>query len=338
MDIRGLHPASPLARAIEEIIDHWALQAGVTYELTGDGALQLEAASEFEIVPRWAAFLLTFDVDYRKRRLHFLIEGQNRLYQMLGAKELADLDAAAVDRLKRKFYECIEALERREAATSINAATHALVDDVFGTAPSPTELREIASYARSFVERHKGRIDLLIERLGADIDLRASTQDIDILLAKTDGWPRDALHEVLVNYLGFPFWDVLTFPVLPWREAGEFNEIRVNRISAQDAGAVARLGAFHLKGAAFGQAAAFLSRTYRENDYLLGRLHAADRLIDIVCDAAGTGTLDQAAIAVFKRKAFLRILEVEEQHLRTCGTMFEELRAALEEEQAPPRR
>ncbi len=40
---------------------------------------------------------------------------------------------------------------------------------------------------------------------------------------------------MLVNYLGFPFWDVLTFPVTSAREIGELNEILVDRISPQDA-------------------------------------------------------------------------------------------------------
>ncbi len=133
-----------------------------------------------------------------------------------------------------------------------------------------------------------------------------------------------------MNYLGFPFWDVLTFPVLPWQEAGEFNEIRVDRISAQDATGIERLGTFRLKGAAFNQFAAFLSRAYRENDYLLGRLHAVDRLIDIVCDAAGPDAQSRAAVAALKRNAVLRILDVEEPHLPTCEKMIAELRAALE--------
>ena len=133
-----------------------------------------------------------------------------------------------------------------------------------------------------------------------------------------------------MNYLGFPFWDTLTFPVLPWREAGEFNEIRVDRISAQDATGIERLGPFRLKGTAFNQFAAFLSRPYRENDYLLGRLHAVDRLIDIVGDAAGADAQGRAAIAALKRNAILRILDVEEPHLPTCKKMIAELRAALE--------
>jgi hypothetical protein len=330
MDIRSVRPGSPFARAIAEIIDAWAIQAGATYEPTDIRSLQAEVLTDSKTASKWVAFLLAFDVDYRKRRLHFLIEGQNRLYQMLGSSGFEGLDAAAIDRLKRKFYECIEPLERREAATYLNAATRNLVEDIFRSAPSPTEVKAIAKYAQSFVTQHKDKLDLLIDHLGSDIDLKASTRDIDALLSETEAWSSGGLHEVLVNYLGFPFWDTLTFSVLPWREAGEFNEIRVDRISAQDATGIERLGPFRLKGTAFNQFAAFLSRPYRENDYLLGRLHAVDRLIDIVGDAAGVDAQGRAAIAALKRNAVLRILDVEESHLPTCKKMIAELRAALE--------
>ena len=291
MNIRGVRPGSPFSRAIAEVVDAWAIQAGVTYEPTDTRSLHAEVATDSESTSKWVEFLLAFDVDYRKRRLHFLIEGQNRLYQMLGLSGFEDLDVAAIDRLKRKFYERVEPLERLEAATSLNAATQNLVEDIFRTAPSPTEVREISKYAQSFVAQHNDKLDLLIKRLGSDIDLKASTRDIDVLLAETKGLSARGMHEVLVNYLGFPFWDTLTFPVMPWREAGEFNEIRVDRISTRDAATIEQLGSFRLKGGAFNQFAAFLSRPYRENDYLLGRLHAVDRLIGIVCDAAGPDAL-----------------------------------------------
>ena len=329
-DIRGVRPGSPFARAIAEIVDAWAIQAGVTYEPTDSRSLQAEVSTDSEIPSKWVAFLLAFDVEYRKRRLHFLIEGQNRLYQMLSSQGFEDLDAAAVDRLKRKFYECVETLERREEATSLNAATRNLVEDIFRSAPSPTEVREIATYAQSFAAQHKDQLDLLIAQLGPDIDLKSSTRDIDALLAETEGWPSGGRHEVLVNYLGFSFWDVLTFPVVPSREASEFNEIRIDRISAQDASGIERLGAFRLKGTTFNQFAAFLSRAFRENDYLLGRLHAVDRLIDIVCDAAGPDSQSRAAVAALKKNAILRILDGEKAHLPTCEKMIAELRTALE--------
>jgi patatin-related protein len=335
MEVRGVRPESPFARSIAEIMNAWAIQAGVTYESADGRSFQAETITGLDTAPRWIRFLLAFDVGYRKRRLRFLIEGQNRLTQMLGSPELEGLDAAAVDRLKRKFYECTEALERRETVASVDATACNLVEDIFRAGPSPAEVREITKYAQSFVARHKNRIDALIERLGLDIDLKASTSDIDVLLAETRDWPPAAMRELLVNYLGFPFWDVVTFPVMPWREAGEFNEVKINRISAQDAAGINRLGTFYLKGTGFNQSAAFLSRAYRENDYLLGRLHAIDRLIDIVSEAVGSESQSPAAVAALKRRGFLRILDVEEDNLPTCEPLIAELRAALAADQAP---
>jgi patatin-related protein len=329
MELRGVRPESPFARSIAEIINAWAIQAGVTYESADGRSFQAENIAGLDTAPSWIRFLLAFDVGYRKRRLRFLIEGQNRLTQMLGSPELEGLDAGAVDRLKRKFYECAEALERRETVAAVDATTCNLVEDIFRVGPSPTEVREIAKYAQAFVARHKNQIDALIERLGLDIDLKASTSDIDVLLAQTRDWPPAAMRELLVNYLGFPFWDVVTFPVMPWREAGEFNEVKINRISAQDATGINRLGTFYLKGTGFNQSAAFLSRAYRENDYLLGRLHAIDRLIDIVSEAVGSESQSPAAVAALKRRGFLRILDVEAGHLPTCEPLIAELRAAL---------
>jgi len=324
LQIRGVDPRAPFARAIAEIVDAWAACAGVTF-----APAEARAASSGNDTPGWVAFLLALDVDYRRRRLYFLIEGQNRLYQRIGAPGFESLDPGAVDGLKRWFYDCVDALERRVAAAGDDALTRRLVEEVFHTAPDPDEMKDVAAYARAFAEAHKGQLDRLVARIGETIDLQASTRDLDVMLAETDGWPRRALHEVLVNYLGFPFWDVLTLPVMPWRQAGEFNEIRVDRISGEDAAGIAQLGAFRLKGAAFNKFAAFLSRAFRENDYLLGRLHASDRLIDIVCDAAGRDALTPEEIAAHKRNAVLRILAAEEPHLPSCREMIAQMRAAL---------
>jgi patatin-related protein len=335
MEVRGVRPESPFARFIAETMDAWAIEAGVTYEPADGRSLQAETVVGLDAAPKWIRFLLAFDVGYRKRRLRFLIEGQNRLTQMLGSQELEGLEAAVVDRLKRKFYECTEALERKETTASVSATACNLVENIFRVGPSSTELREIGKYAQRFVVQHKRQISELIERLASDIGLAASTSDIDVLLAETREWPAAAMREVLVNYLGFPFWDVVTFPVMPWREAGEFNEIRIDRISAQDAVGISRLGTFLPKGTGFNQSAAFLSRAYRENDYLLGRLHAIDRLIDIVSEAAGDESQSPAALAALKRRGFIRILDVEERHLHTCEKLIAELRAALTADEQP---
>ena len=196
------------------------------------------------------------------------------------------------------------------------------------------EIRHLAAYAAHFVKQHGDKLDKLIEQLSAEIDLDATTHDLDELLASLDPaeWHPDARREVLVNYLGFPFWDVLTFPIMIARKIGELNEILIDRISPQDVHALKGFdGIESLKGVGFGHFAAFLSRAYRENDYLLGRLHALDRLIDIVCDAAGidprgTTELDVAAL---KKRGFIRILDAEEKHLTHSAELIAGLRRSI---------
>jgi len=177
------------------------------------------------------------------------------------------------------------------------------------------------------------KLDRLIEQLALEIDLKASTRELDDLLAALDlrEWHADARREVLINYLGFPFWDVLALPVTGGREVGELNEILVDRISPQDVQTLKGFqGIESLRGIGFGHFAAFFSRAYRENDYLLGRLHAADRLMEIVCDSAGMEAMgDQLNKTAYKKKAFISILDSEEKHLRHSKELIDALRRCV---------
>jgi hypothetical protein len=123
----------------------------------------------------------------------------------------------------------------------------------------------------------------------------------------------------------------LTFSVTNWRDVGEFDEVRVDRISPADVRTLREFStADSLRGTGFAHFAAFFSRAYRENDYLLGRLHGVDRLIDIVCDAAG---IDQAPesidIVTLKKRAFALILDAEEKHLPHSADLIAKLRRAV---------
>jgi len=332
--LRGMPPQSPLARVVAEIIDAWAVRKGIVYARADSAALEFEPQTADQLPP-WVKYLLAFDVKYRERRLQFLIEGQNRLYQLLGQERFAGFNPVVIDRLKREFYARLDGLRRRERTAFYSPELRALVADIFPGEPSSGEVKHLAAYATRFVEQHADKLDRLIERLAAEIDLDAKTRELDDLLASLDPneWHPDARREVLINYLGFPFWDVLTFPITSARPFGELNEILIDRISPQDAHALKGFdGSESLKGTDFGHFAAFFSRAYRENDYLLGRLHALDRLIDIVCDAAGiepdTGGIDVRAL---KRRGLGRILDVEERHLTYSKQLIASLRQRLDE-------
>jgi len=98
-----------------------------------------------------------------------------------------------------------------------------------------------------------------------------------------------------------------------------------------DATGIALLGACIWEFARLNQSAAFLSRAYRENDYLLGRLHAIDRLIDIVCDSAGADCVAEIDIAALKRRAFTQVLDAEEKHLGESKDLIAALRRCVAE-------
>jgi patatin-related protein len=324
--MRGEAAHSPLARAVGEIIDVWAARRGLVMEAE-------PAEQPAEAPSRWAKFLLAFDLGYRERRLHFLIEGQNRLYQLLDQAKFEGLDPRIVDRLKREFYGRLDALHRRANPSFYSPKTHALVAEIFADAPSTGETRNLRVLADRFIAARGAALDRLIDGLAVEIDLTGSTREVDELLATLGPaqWHPEARREILINYLGFPFWDVLTFPVTSTRQLGELNEILIDRISPQDARSLKGFdGAASLKGVGFGHFAAFLSRAYRENDYLLGRLHALDRLIDIVCDAAGVDA-GEVDIVALKQKGFAKILDSEEPHLQRSAELVAALRRCVAE-------
>ena len=331
--LRGAPENAPLLRLVTEIIDAWAVKKGIAYEGARGATLEFETEGPGH-PPRWVKFLLAFDVNYRERRLHFLIEGQNRLYDRLDQQRFAGLNQLAVDRLKQEFYGRLDDLRRREEAAYYSEGMRDLVLELLLAAPSAGEMRRLRVYAREFVERECTRIDRLVEKLAAEVDLDRSTREIDALLSSLNPaeWHPEARHEVLVNYLGFPFWDVLTFPMTSAHEPGELNEILVDRISPQDAGALKGFaGIESLKGIGFGHFAAFFSRAYRENDYLLGRLHAADRLIDIVCDSAGLDVTAALDVTALKSRAFMQILDAEEKYLPQSKELIAALRRCVAE-------
>ncbi len=83
---------------------------------------------------------------------------------------------------------------------------------------------------------------------------------------------------LLRAYLGFPYYDIATLPLLQGEGLDEYDPIKVDRISPDDAVSIRKGGAAAtLRGIEFNSFGAFFSRAYRENDYLWGRLHGAER-------------------------------------------------------------
>lgn len=174
---------------------------------------------------------------------------------------------------------------------------------------------------------------LAIAELAARRDLRAADAIVDEQLAGALAMlPKDSRRSMLLAYLGFPFYDIATLPLLQGESQNEYDPIKVDRISPDDAQSIRQGGAdATLKGIEFNSFGAFFSRAYRENDYLWGRLHGAERLIDILASALPDGAqLPQPVLTDFKRRAFLAICDEEQPVLTTDHGLVPGVRREIE--------
>jgi len=147
-----------------------------------------------------------------------------------------------------------------------------------------------------------------------------------LLAAGLAAMPRPLRRKVLLAYLGFAFYDVATLPLLQNEGLTEFDPVKVDRISPEDALSIRPGGTrATLRGIEFYNFGAFFSRAYRENDYLWGRLHGAERMIDLVCSTL-PAPLAEGMMQDFKRRAFLAILGEEEPRLTADPTLVPTLR------------
>ncbi len=172
----------------------------------------------------------------------------------------------------------------------------------------------------------------LLSAMGTAMDLPVLDAEADERLSTAFATcPRDVRRSLLLAYLGFPFYDIATLPLLGGEGLDEFDPVRVDRIAPDDAPSIRSGGAeATLKGIRFNNFGAFFSRAYRENDYLWGRLHGAERLIDIALSTLPADVhLPPGWATAHKRAAFLAILDEEQPRLHAIGPLFAELRTEI---------
>jgi patatin-related protein len=263
-----------------------------TLGLTDAGALTAKGARKDVVT-----FLVDFDLTFRTRRLRFVA---------------------------RRITETTEQMEApREEQEDILRVLHATIARYRGRDPEQVA-EELRRPFANVVEDPAGAFAALRDlwRLQS-IDAQADEVFSDALLLL----PKGDRRALILAYLGYPYYDIATLPLLQGEGLDEFDPIKVDRISPNDAVAIRSGGTkATLKGIQFNSFGAFFSRAYRENDYLWGRLHGADRLIDIVNSAVPAGKrLPPETIAALKRDAFRAILERERGRLTHIDTLFAEL-------------
>ena len=264
--------------------------------MLGDGG---DLAALSRTGARTVALLRTFDLGYRIRRLRLL------------ARRLSEIEQHSSDQ-----------------------RLHAMRDAIYGSLARYVEKKRAHAHAA---------LAPMIRSLGSDagplLDALAASLDLTTLDRETDARLAEALasldkperRALLLRYLGFPYLDVATLPLIQGEDADEYDSIRVDRISPDDARSIRGGGAeATLKGIQFNTFGAFFSRAYRENDYLWGRLHGAERMIDIIVSTLdGDARLPAGRIAALKRDAFRAILDEEQPRLSKAAALIATLRGEI---------
>jgi patatin-related protein len=295
---RVIHAATPEL----DYASHEPVARHLSAHLAANG-LQHLAADKGTASPAAIAFFRAHDLAFRVRRLRLLVRRLTQDRDTTG--EVSEVDR---DRARATVYAALALYNRSE------------LPEVLGDA-FPELAARVLTDTNSVLAHIATRRDL------AAIDTRVDTMLAEAMTVM----PAALRRPILLAYLGFPFYDTVTLPMLRGEGMTEFDPVKVDRISPDDALSI-RIGGAQatLRGIEFYNFGAFFSRAYRENDYLWGRLHGAERMIDLVTSTLPDGqTFAPDLLAHLKRDAFLAILDEEEGRLMTDAGLVGAIRREL---------
>lgn len=247
-------------------------------------------------------FFRSHDLAFRIRRIQLLARRLSRDWEID-----PDISDDALDLARERIFEILALYRQSDDATVLN--------DKLGSG--------FADLAHDVLQNPGAVLDHLAQhRLLPETDLLAEK----LLSAALSDMPKNLKRRMLLTYLGFPFYDVATLPLTRADGLGEYNPVKVDRISPDDALSIREGGTqATLRGIEFYNFGAFFSRAYRENDYIWGRLHGSERMIDLIASTVDGG-IDGEAIRKAKRRTFLAILDEESRAGRCAQRLLDELK------------
>jgi patatin-related protein len=251
------------------------------------------------------AFFGTHDLRFRIRRLRFLARHLTE-----EVENVIDVPEKDITQIRDAIYRCLAMYLDMETAEFLGV--------------------DFAIAAKAGVTNPAG----LIDQLALQRDLVQTDLNVDeILCAALLALPVEARRAMLLGYLGYALYDIATLPLLQDEGFDEFDPVKVDRISPEDCNSIRQGGAAAtLKGIEFNNFGAFFSRSYRENDYLWGRLHGAERLIDILVSSLPAGhDFAENRVRAYKRLVFHAILDEEQDRLKYVQPLIASLRNEIDQ-------
>lgn len=269
------------------------------------------------------------DVPVRLRRAEFVLQGVNALFDGASpgqATQLAAMKSACWDLLTR-----LRGLQQQVAvATRDQAAAlfgpQALNQDGYLADPETFAARQAPALGQLY--------DACAQEAGR-LGVQGSSQALwAALAAQTSDWDQASRAALLARYVGFPVWDSLIFPVISLAKLPQLTPITVQRFSPLDAtclkavdseGVLKADPSAKLDGVSISHFGAFFDKSWRENDYLWGRLDGAELAFRLLSRQSG-GEQD---LTEYLRSALTAILAAEEQDLTLVAKISRALAAQV---------
>lgn len=305
------------ALLVRSVMRHWAKSYGAD-----EDGLFARAPEPTDLQRR---FVRAFDLGFRRRRLLFLIDGLSAWYPNAGKDgypRRADLDEG-----KSMLYEAVDRLEQTMAGQIGEGTLSSGIKAVFDVAEIDQLLKREVLDAAQYAADHKARLDELVGDAQTHVDQTFNELELDLyakLHILTKAWSSDLRRDLFVRYLGFPVWDVLLYPIQSLAYVGEQDTVKVVRLSPLDSRLLTPPDEPKVKGVALHHFGAFFDRSARENDYLWGRLDAAERLVTMLLGG------DQIAQkTAWCKQAFEAILAEDTPALRNVKPLTDHLSTAV---------
>jgi patatin-related protein len=231
---------------------------------------------------RVAKLLGPLDVPFRERRLLFILAGINEMYpaaDQKGAPKRADLDslkAAAwslLIGLRQATAEAVREIPRSESAfvgpERISAVMYR----------NPAEFVRDGQVGAAFgtlYDSYRARLS---------VTMKDSSKPMwEAFQTCTAAWTDKYRKRLLSRFLGFPLWDSLIFPTTALAQLPQYTPVGVSQFSPLEATALKPVEKGKLRGITLAHFGAFLEAEWRENDYLWGRLDAAELLLGLIAE------------------------------------------------------
>lgn len=303
------------AAFVRAVLRSWA--EGRLFTKRGERAVAVEDQVEF---------LRKFDLDYGARRLRFVIDGLSWWYRDAGKPGFPA--RSELNEGKKALYDAREVLRDAMDGKSIATDLTGEMLAVFAQDPIDEWVYEHRRGPEEYAKEHGPELAQIEVEFGQALEKALagfSGSLFERVRAVAEGWSPERRKDILVRYLGFPFWDILLYPIQAVSEAAERDAIEIVRMSPLDATLLESPDPEKpkLAGVAVMHFGAFFKRDGRENDYLWGRLDGAERLIGILL---GDDHSEEER-AKWCRKAFAAIAEEEGEVLTKATALLDKAKS-----------